>query len=87
MLFTPTAFNCRVEDQLISWIVCDCEQHGWPVPGLSEGHWLGGDSMTGNWNASIGPSGLRLAFPQLPLVLRLPGHCFLQSVEQKLKPT
>ena len=43
--------------------------------------------MTGNWNASIGPSGLRLAFPQPPLVLRLPGHCFVQSVEQKLKPT
>ena len=52
MLFTPTGFNCRVEDQLISWIVCDCEQHGWPVRGLSEGHWLGRDSMTGNWNQS-----------------------------------
>ena len=44
MLFTPTGINGRVEDQLISWIVCDCEQHGWPVAGLSEGHWLGGDS-------------------------------------------
>ena len=52
MLFTPADFNSRVEDQLISWIVCDCEQHGRSVAGLSEAHWLGGDSMTGNWNHS-----------------------------------
>ena len=49
MLFTPPG---GVEDQLISWIVCDCEQHGWPVAGLSEGHWLGGGFVTGNWNHS-----------------------------------